>query len=203
MDNPFQIFTSPIFGSVRAALLDGEIWFVGSDACLALGYARPDKAIQRHVAEGDKKKVLVPILDGTKRAMKDIRRYMFVINESGLYSLTLSSNMPQAQEFKHWVTSEVLPSIRKTGSYSLLQQVTTADDSQTQIADILKRLAKLESEFDGAAQAFDSLIAEMQKKLSPTERAAALAALSLLMPPTERNKILLHAANLIAGKNIF
>ena len=114
MENPFQIFTSPIFGEVRAALIDGEPWFVGKDVAAALGYRDTKYAVKAHVATEDKRGWRIPTQYGLKKAI--------AINESGLYSLVMASCLPQAQEFKRWVTAEVLPSIRKTGSYALLEQ---------------------------------------------------------------------------------
>lgn len=106
-NNPFQLFNHPKFGAVRVALLEGEVFFVGKDVAKALGYLRPDKAIRKHVDSRDK----------ATRQIGGSR--MIILSESGVYSLVLSSQMPLAQEFKHRVTSEVLPSIRKTGSYTL------------------------------------------------------------------------------------
>ena len=116
MSNEIKIFENEEFGSVRTLVINGEPYFVGKDIALILGYAKPRNAIAAHVDEEDKKDA--PIqgdLGGTQE--------MTVINESGLYSLIFSSKLPKAKEFKHWVTSEVLPSIRKTGSYSIQQKV--------------------------------------------------------------------------------
>ena len=105
-----QIFKNPQFAEIRVMVKDGEPWFVGKDVAEVLGYSRARNAISVHVAEEDKKDALIQgPLGGTQT--------MTVINESGLYSLILSSKLPQAKEFKRWVTSEVLPSIRKTGAY--------------------------------------------------------------------------------------
>lgn len=113
--NPFQIFTHPMFGEVRAAILNNQPFFVGKDVAAALGYVKTEMAIKRHVAQEDKMIALVPVHCPHPRrgeAVKpSVQRRMIVINESGLYSLTLASQMPTAQEFKHWVTHEVLPAI--------------------------------------------------------------------------------------------
>lgn len=96
---------------VRTLQIDGEPWFVGKDVTEILGYSKSRNALARHVTAEDKE--VVPIqgdLGGTQE--------MTVINESGLYSLILSSKLPSAKEFKHWITSEVLPQIRKTGKYA-------------------------------------------------------------------------------------
>ena len=108
-----KVFKNPVhpeFGNLRTIEIDGEPWFVGKDVAAALGYNEPHKAIQRHVDKDDGMKR--PITDSTGR-----RQETWLINESGLYSLILSSKLPSAKEFKHWVTSEVLPSIRKNGAY--------------------------------------------------------------------------------------
>ena len=106
----FKNLVHPEFGELRTIEIDGEPWFVGKDVAAALGYNEPHKAIQRHVDKDDGMKR--PITDSTGR-----RQETWLINESGLYSLILSSKLPSAKEFKHWVTSEVLPSIRKNGAY--------------------------------------------------------------------------------------
>ena len=107
--NNLQIFSNEEFGQVRTAMNSGEVWFVGKDVAEILGYADPNKAIAMHVDEDDKL--------NDKSASSLGQRGGWLINESGLYSLILSSKMPNARKFKRWVTSEVLPAIRKTGSY--------------------------------------------------------------------------------------
>lgn len=105
-----KIFKNPQFGAIRTTEKDGEPWFVGKDVAEALGYERADNAIRKHVDEEDK---LMHQISASGQ-----KRNMTIINESGLYSLILSSKLPSAKQFKHWVTSEVLPSIRKTGGYN-------------------------------------------------------------------------------------
>ena len=105
------VFTHPEFGELRTVEIDGVVWFVGKDVAEALGYSKSRNAIAAHVDEEDK--THAPIQGGCSTGVQDT----IVINESGLYSLILSSKLPSAKEFKHWVTSEVLPSIRKTGGY--------------------------------------------------------------------------------------
>jgi anti-repressor protein len=104
-----QIFNNPDFGEIRTIEKDGEPWFVGKDVATALGYSDTFGSLKKHVDEEDK---LVCQIDSAGQ-----KRDVTIINESGLYSLVLSSKLPTAKKFKHWVTSEVLPSIRKTGSY--------------------------------------------------------------------------------------
>lgn len=110
-----QIFNSPEFGAIRTIEKDGEPWFVGKDVAAALGYSNTKDALSRHIDAEDK-------YQGEGVAFPDphgILQYPTIINESGLYSLVLSSKLPTAKKFKRWVTSEVIPSIRKTGSYSV------------------------------------------------------------------------------------
>ena len=121
MEDKIQIFKNAEFGSVRTIELDGEPWFIGKDVAAALGYAKTRNAIATHVDDDDKKDA--PIqgpLGGEQRVT--------VINESGLYSLILSSKLPKAKEFKHWITAEVLPSIRKNGGYMTCQKEMTPEE---------------------------------------------------------------------------
>lgn len=109
--NDIKIFENPQFGEIRTMTQDGEPWFVGKDVAELLGYVKPQNAIAAHVDDEDK--TLAPIQGGCSTGTQNT----IIINESGLYSLILSSKLPTAREFKRWVTSEVLPSIRKTGGY--------------------------------------------------------------------------------------
>ena len=112
--NELQIFTNEEFGEIRTVQLNNETYFVGKDVAEALGYERATKAIQDHVDSEDKDEV--PIRDSIGRMQKTP-----VITESGLYALIFGSKLESAKRFKHWVTSEVLPAIRKTGSYEMEQ----------------------------------------------------------------------------------
>lgn len=118
--NDLRIFDSPEFGQVRTMMIDGEPWFVGKDVADILEYQNSPKAIRDHVDEEDKL---------TERiVMSGQNREAILINESGLYSLILSSKLPNAKKFKHWVTSDVLPAIRRTGTYAA--PLTTAQQIQ-------------------------------------------------------------------------
>lgn len=112
--NDLQIFENPEFGQVRTVELDGTPWLVGKDVAVALGYAKPQNAIARHVDTEDQKVAPIQGTPGGEQAM-------LIINESGLYSLILSSKMPKAKTFKHWVTSEVLPALRRNGVYETVK----------------------------------------------------------------------------------
>jgi prophage antirepressor-like protein len=136
-----QIFENAEFGKIRTVVLDDEPWFVGKDVAAALGYTNSRKALADHVDEEDKN--TVTIRDGIQGNPN-----MTIINESGVYSLVFSSKLPTAKAFKRWVTSEVLPSIRKTGGYPMpnAAQAKRADamdrDSRTRAAKLLLKIAE-------------------------------------------------------------
>ncbi len=109
--NEIKLFENPEFGSIRTMVIDNEAWFVGKDVAVALGYTNPSKALADHVDEEDKL--------NNESLLSLGQRGGWLINESGLYSLIFSSQLPSAKKFKRWVTSEVLPSIRKTGRYEI------------------------------------------------------------------------------------
>lgn len=129
-----QVFNNEEFGQVRTLEIDGMVYFVGKDVAEVLGYAKARNAIANHVDDEDKKDA--PIqgdLGGTQM--------MTIINESGLYSLILSSKLPRAKEFKRWVTSEVLPTIRKHGSYvAPTQTVVSTEDAFIQLFQTQKEI---------------------------------------------------------------
>lgn len=109
--NDLAIFENPEFGHIRGLKIEGEPWFVGKDIAAALGYSDTAQAIRKHIDDEDK-----GVVESTTPGGK---QNITIINESGLYSLMLKSKLPSAKKFKRWVTSEVLPSIRKTGAYSM------------------------------------------------------------------------------------
>ena len=116
-----QVFNNTEFGELRIIEQNGEPWFVGKDVAVALGYDRGAKAVQDHVDDEDLG--VVPIQDSIGRMQNTP-----IINESGLYSLVLSSKLPTAKKFKRWVTSEVLPSIRKNGGYIAGQETLSPEE---------------------------------------------------------------------------
>lgn len=118
--NNIQVFKNEQFGSIRAVELNGEPWLVGKDVADVLGYGNYRQALKTNVDEEDKGVHQMDTLGG--------RQDMTIINESGLYSLIFGSKLPKAKEFKHWVTSEVLPSIRKHGGYIKDQENLTEDE---------------------------------------------------------------------------
>lgn len=109
MNNKLEIFKNEEFGEIRSIKIEDEIYFVGKEIANILGYQNGSRDINRHVEKEDRK--IISINDGIQN------RDAIVINESGLYSLILSSKQPKAKKFKHWVTNEVLPTIRRTGGY--------------------------------------------------------------------------------------
>lgn len=116
MNNDLKIFENEEFGKIRSVMVNNEPYFVGKDIAEALGYAKPRNAIAIHVEEDDKK---VALIQGTPGGTQE----MTIINESGIYALIFGSKLPNAKRFKHWVTSEVLPSIRKHGTYMTEQKI--------------------------------------------------------------------------------
>lgn len=136
--NELQIFQNKEFGEVRSLVINNEPWFVGKDVAEALGYKNSKNAVPTHVDEEDKL--------STKIEYTGQKRNVTVINESGLYSLILSSKLPNAKKFKRWVTSEVLPTLRKTGSYTkvptdpreLLMLTIKAHEQTAQRVDVLE-----------------------------------------------------------------
>lgn len=138
--NEIKIFENPAFGQVRVLEQDGEPWFVGKDVANTLGYTNPQKAIRDHVDEEDKGVNDSFTVNGTPAIL---------INESGLYSLILRSQLPEAKAFKRWITHEVIPSIRKTGGY-IQGQETLSDEELLEKALLVaqRRIAERERQLE-------------------------------------------------------
>lgn len=120
--NDLTTFTNPEFGPVRTVEIDGTPWLVGKDVAVALGYKNPTKAIIAHVDDEDKRLEILPQeAEAQNGTLPSGSTKTALINESGLYSLILSSKMPKAKAFKHWVTGEVLPALRKNGVYETVK----------------------------------------------------------------------------------
>ena len=148
--NEIKIFKNPEFGQIRMMVLpDGQVGFVGKDVAAVLGYAKPQNALAAHVDDEDKTTALI---QGTGSNYKS---QAVLINESGLYSLILSSKLPKARRFKHWVTAEVLPQIRQTGGYIPLNE----EDDEKMI------LAKAVGIYQRTIEQKDRLIAEQRPKV--------------------------------------
>ena len=136
--NNLQIFENEEFGEIRTVTIDNEPWFVGKDVAMALGYTNPQKAVRDHVLEEDRGMNEMDTPSG--------KQNLTVINESGLYALIFGSKLESAKRFKHWVTKEVLPSIRKTGSYQ--RPMTPEEMMRVQLGmidNIGDRVSKLEN----------------------------------------------------------
>lgn len=123
--NELQFFNHPEFGAIRAMEKDNDVWFVGKDVATVLGYSNASKAVAVHVDTEDKDFIMLDIADAQNGNVPIGKTKTTIINESGLYSLVLSSKLPNAKKFKRWVTSEVLPSIRKHGMYATAQTIET------------------------------------------------------------------------------
>lgn len=137
-----QIFNNSEFGQIMSLVLDDEVWFIGKDITMALGYSNDRKALQDNVDVEDRR-LIQKSLCGT---LEIPNRGVTAINESGLYSLVLRSKLPNAKKFKKWVTSEVLPSIRKTGSYQ--KPLSTQEMMRIQLGmidDVSDRVTNLEN----------------------------------------------------------
>lgn len=119
--NDLQIFSNPEFGQVRTVELNGQPWLVGKDVAAALGYKNPGKAIIAHVDDEDKRLEMLPQGTDSQNGNLSPTSKTALINESGLYSLVLSSKLPKAKAFKRWVTGEVLPALRKNGVYETVK----------------------------------------------------------------------------------
>ena len=149
--NELTIFKNEQFGEMRTVTIGEEIWFVGKDVAEILGYSNPQKAIRDHVDSEDKTLNESFTVNGTKGIL---------INESGLYSLILSSKLPSAKEFKRWVTSEVLPSIRNHGAYmspETIERVITDPDFIIRLANELKTAQQKVAELQPKAAYYDAV----------------------------------------------
>lgn len=155
--NDLKIFENGEFGKVRTVLVDDEPYFVGKDVAEILEYQNGSRDINRHVEKMDRKKSMV--FDGKQN------KETILINESGLYSLILSSKMPRAREFKHWVTSEILPSIRRHGLYAVDEVLANPDMLINALTALKEERAKTKVlEEQNAIQ--NQQIAELQPKAS-------------------------------------
>ena len=133
--NDLTVFENEEFGSVRTLSMDGDPWFVGKDVATALGYAKPTDAVRKHVDSEDR--------GVSKTETPSGEQEVVIINESGLYSLILSSKLPKARAFKRWVTSEVLPALRRTGSYSVKPEPPAFEPKRTSVGEIASLLLQI------------------------------------------------------------
>lgn len=134
-ENEIIFFKHEEFGEIRTLNIGGEPWFVGKDIAVALGYSAPRNAIQAHVDNEDKTAALIQCTGS------EYKSNAVIINESGLYSLILSSKLTSAKKFKRWVTSEVLPSLRKHGAYFTAETLSKTMSDPRELAKLLTALA--------------------------------------------------------------
>ena len=169
--NQIKVFENTDFGSVRVVEHDGEPWFVGKDVAAILGYSDVNKAVAMHVDDEDKK-----LNDKTSSSFG--QRGATLINESGLYSLIIGSKLDEARKFKRWVTSEVLPSIRKTGKYSAKKEPDEAKmlNAKVRFARELQRLANIET------------VSTTYKQILIAQAAELLTGVAMPLPKSENGK---------------
>ena len=172
------VFNNEEFGKIRTVIIDNKPWFVGKDVAEALEYNEPHKAIARHISDDDRMKH--PVTDSTGR-----NQDTWIINESGLYALIFGSKLESAKRFKHWVTSEVLPSIRKNGIYATDNVIDNILNNPDFGIELLTRL-KEERSARVEAERTNSILMHVNKTYTMTEIAKEIG----LKSATELNKIL-------------
>lgn len=152
--NEMQVFNNAEFGEIRTVMIDGEPWFVGKDVAKALGYENARDSLARHIDEEDKR-----VIQRSEITTLNIsNRGMTIINESGLYSLIFGSKLENAKKFKRWVTSEVLPSIRRIGAYGQQQLPQTTDGK---IALLAQGHVELKEEIDNVKRELEDFKQDM------------------------------------------
>jgi prophage antirepressor-like protein len=164
--NDIQIFNNPEFGEVRTVLIDGEPWFCGKDIAGALGYVNEKNAVKRHCDESEVSKQTLGVQTGIKKdgtpATMEVEALF--VNESGLYSLIFSSKLDGAKKFKRWVTSEVLPSIRKSGTY----QMESLQDNPMKLLELhYEAIKQVDKKVDNLSDRIDKI--EMDLPILPIE----------------------------------
>lgn len=182
--NELQIFNSEEFGDIRTVTIDNEPWFVGKDVAGSLGYKDTADALKKHVAEEDK----------LTRCFADSgqNRQMYIINESGLYALIFGSKLESAKRFKHWVTSEVLPAIRKTGSY----QVPMTTDQKIQLlaqgnVELTEKIDKVDKDLQEFKADMPLLALECQR-ITRAKNQKVVPLMGGKDAPAYKNKSLMH-----------
>lgn len=158
-----QIFNNPDFGDIRIVERDGEPWFVGKDIAQALGYSNPSKAVHSHVDEEDKCFEMLLVSDSQNGNLVKTA----LVNESGVYSLIFSSKLEKAQQFKRWVTAEVLPSIRKTGGYLTPAAEGKLDAILAEFQRLAERVTALEEAATDPFQSVPALPAPLPEGKAP------------------------------------
>lgn len=182
--NELQIFNSEEFGDIRTVTIDNEPWFVGKDVATALGYSNPQKAVRDHISEEDRGVNEMDTPSG--------RQNLAVINESGLYALIFGSKLESAKRFKHWVTSEVLPAIRKTGAY---QKPMTTDQKIQLLAqgniELTEKIEKVNDDLQEFKKDMPLLALECQK-ITRAKNQKVVPLMGGKNAPAYKNKSLMH-----------
>jgi len=189
-----QIFNNPMFGNIRAMEKDGEPWFVGKDVAEALGYQNPSNAIATHVDKEDKTSYLIQVSGSNYKANTCF------INESGLYSLVLSSKLPQARQFKRWVTSEVLPSIRRHGAYATAPTLERMISSPDFAIALLENLKDEQQKRQVAEQR--CLMVEGQRQVAEQQRQVAERQVRQLKPLADYTAIILACPDTVSVSQV-
>lgn len=182
--NELQIFNSKEFGDIRTVTVDNEPWFVGKDVATALGYSNPQKAVRDHISEEDRGVNEMDTPSG--------RQNLAIINESGLYALIFGSKLESAKRFKHWVTSEVLPAIRKTGAY---QKPMTTDQKIQLLAqgnvELTEKIEKVNDDLQEFKKDMPLLALECQK-ITRAKNQKVVPLMGGKNAPAYKNKSLMH-----------
>lgn len=179
-----SIFNSEEFGDIRAIEIDNEPWFVGKDVATALGYSNTRKAIGDHVHEDDKGVTKWDTLGG--------KQDLTIINESGLYALIFGSKLESAKRFKHWVTSEVLPAIRKTGNYKIPMTI----EEQLQIVakgtlEVKEEIKRVDNDLQNFKEDMPLLALECQR-ITRAKNQKVVPLMGGKKAPAYKNKSLMH-----------
>lgn len=182
--NELQIFNSEEFGDIRTVTIENEPWFVGKDVATALGYSNPQKAVRDHISEEDRGVNEMDTPSG--------RQNLAIINESGLYALIFGSKLESAKRFKHWVTSEVLPAIRKTGAY---QKPMTTDQKIQLLAqgnvELTEKIEKVNDDLQEFKKDMPLLALECQK-ITRAKNQKVVPLMGGKNAPAYKNKSLMH-----------
>lgn len=187
--NELQIFNSEEFGDVRTVTINNEPWFVGKDVAEALGYSNASKAVSTHVGEEDR---ILKVLEADSQNGNVVKTQTALINESGLYALIFGSKLESAKRFKHWVTSEVLPTIRKTGSYKM--PMTT--DQKIQLlaqgnVELTEKIEKVNDDLQEFKKDMPLLALECQK-ITRAKNQKVVPRMGGKSAPAYKNKSLMH-----------
>ena len=179
-----SIFNSEEFGDIRAIEIDNEPWFMGKDVAEALGYSNSRKAIGDHVSEEDKGVTKWDTLGG--------KQDLVIINESGLYALIFGSKLESAKRFKHWVTSEVLPAIRKTGNYKMPMTI----EEQLQIVakgtlEVKEEIKRVDNDLQNFKEDMPLLALECQR-ITRAKNQKVVPLMGGKKAPAYKNKSLMH-----------